>query len=58
MFDDNNIKNIEQLIEETKVDEIRKSKSTILNDIFCYLSLFIGNEYMKKHKKNLEKKLK
>ena len=58
MFDDNNIKNIEQLIEEAKVDEIRKSKSTILNDIFCYLSLFIGNEYMKKTQEKLREKVK
>ena len=58
MFDENNEKTIEKLIEETSIEEIRKCKSTTLNEIFCYLSLFIGTENLKKIQEKWKEKVK
>ena len=58
MFDENNEKTIEKLIEETSIEEIRKCKSTTLNEIFCYLSLFIGTENLKKIQAKWKEKVK
>ena len=58
MFDENNEKTIEKLVEETSIEEIRKCKSTTLNEIFCYLSLFIGTENLKKIQEKWKEKVK
>ena len=58
MFDENNEKTIEKLVEETSIEEIRKCKSTTLNEIFCYLSLFIGTEILKKIQEKWKEKVK
>jgi len=58
MFDENNEKLIEKLVEETTIEEIRKSKSTILNEIFCFVSLFVGSENLKKLQEKWREKVK
>jgi len=58
MFDKNNEKCIEKLIENVKTEEIRKSKSNLLNEIYCYISLFIGPEHLNKIQEKLREKVK
>ena len=58
MYDETNEKLIEKIIEETKIEEIRKCKSNILNEIYCYISLFIGKEHMTKIQGKLREKVK
>ena len=58
MHDENNEKLIEKLVEETKIEEIRKCKSSLLNEIFCLMSLFIGSENMKKIQEKWREKVK
>ena len=58
MFDEKNEQDILKLIEECSIEDIRKSKSALLNEIFCYMSLFIGTEQMKKIKEKLREKVK
>ena len=58
MFDENNEKAIEKLVEESSIEEIRRCKSTTLNEIFCYLSLFIGPEKLKKIQEKWREKVK
>ena len=58
MYDETNEKLIEKIIEETKIEEIRKCKSNILNEIYCYISLFIGKEHMTKIQEKLREKVK
>ena len=58
MFDENNEKAIEKLVEDSSIEEIRKCKSTTLNEIFCYLSLFIGPEKLKKIQEKWREKVK
>ena len=58
MFDENNEKCIEKLIEDVKSEEIRKSKSILLNEIYCYISLFIGPKHLNKIQEKLREKVK
>ena len=58
MFDENNEKLIEKLVDDATIEEIRKSKSLILNEIFCYVSLFIGIENLKKIQEKWREKAK
>ena len=58
MFDENNEKLIEKLVDDATIEEIRKSKSLILNEIFCYVSLFIGSENLKKIQEKWREKVK
>ena len=58
MFDENNEKSIEKFIDEISIEEIRRSKSNILNEIFCFVSLFIGSENLKKLQEKWREKVK
>jgi len=58
MFDEKNEKTIEKLIEETKCEDIRKCKSKILNEMFTYISLYIGTENLMKIQDKLKEKVK
>ena len=58
MFDEKNEVNIQKFLDESSIEEIRKSKSALLNEIFCFISLFIGTEQMKKIKEKLREKVK
>ena len=58
MFDEKNEKNIEKLIDESTIEEIRKCKSALLNEVFGFMSLFIGPEQMKKIQEKLREKVK
>ena len=58
MFDEKNEKNIEKLIDESSVKEIRKWNSDLLNEVFSFMSLFIGPEQMKKIQEKLREKVK
>ena len=58
MFDEKNEKEIEKLLEEIKIIDIRKCKSKILNDVFTLISLYIGSEQLGKIKEKLKEKTK
>ena len=58
MFEEKNEKNIEKLIEDIKIEEIRRCKSTNLNEIFCLVSLFIGSDNLKKLKEKWRERVK
>ena len=58
MFDEKNEANIQKFLDESSVEDLRKSKSALMNEIFCYISLFIGTEQMKKIKEKLREKVK
>ena len=58
MFDENNGKIIEKLFDDVKIEEIRKTKSNLLNEIYCYISLFIGPEHLNKIQDKLREKVK
>ena len=58
MFDESNEKNIEKLVEETKKEEIRHSTSKLLNEIFTYISLYLGHEQLEKIMNKLREKVK
>ena len=58
MFDENNEKNIEKLIEETKKEDIRKCKSKTLNEMFTLISLYIGKDQLSKILDKLREKTK
>ena len=58
MFDESNEKLIEKLINDTKIQEIRKCKSNMLNEIYSYISLFIGKEQLTKIQEKLREKVK
>ena len=58
MFDESNEKSIEKLIEETKKEEIRHSTSKLLNEVFTYISLYLGHEQLEKIQNKLREKVK
>jgi len=58
MFDENNEKSIEKLVEEIKKEEIRHSTSKLLNEVFTYISLYLGHEQLEKIQNKLREKVK
>ena len=58
MFDENNEKSIEKLVEETKKEEIRHSTSKLLNEVFTFISLYLGHEQLEKIQNKLREKVK
>ena len=58
MFEESNEKSIEKLIEETKKEEIRHSTSKLLNEVFTYISLYLGHEQLEKIQNKLREKVK
>ena len=58
MFDESNEKSIEKLVEETKKEEIRHSTSKLLNEVFTYISLYLGHEQLEKIQNKLREKVK
>ena len=58
MFDENNEKAIEKLIEEIKTEDIRKCQSKALNELFTLISLYIGTEQSKKIHDKIKEKIK
>jgi len=58
MYDEKNEKNIEKLVDEIKIEDIRRSKSKILNEMFTLISLYIGTEQFEKIQNKLREKVK
>ena len=58
MFDEKNVKKIENTLEEIKNIDVRKCKSKILNEMFTLISLYIGSEQLGKIKDKLKEKIK
>ena len=58
MFDENNEKAIEKLVDEAKKEEIRHSTSKLLNEVYTYISLYLGPEKLEKIQNKLREKVK
>ena len=58
MFDENNEKAIEKLVDEAQKEEIRHSKSKLLNEVYTYISLYLGHEKLEKILNKLREKVK
>ena len=58
MFDENNEKAIEKLVDEAKKEEIRHSTSKLLNELYTYISLYLGHEKLEKIQNKLREKVK
>jgi uncharacterized membrane-anchored protein YhcB (DUF1043 family) len=58
MFDENNEKAIEKLVDECKQEEIRHSPSKLLNEVYTYISLYLGHEQLEKIQNRLREKVK
>ena len=58
MLDENNEKAIEKLVDESKQEEIRHSPSKLLNEVYTYISLYLGHEQLEKIQNRLREKVK
>ena len=58
MYDEKNEKEIEKLLEEIKVEDIRKCPSKTMNELFTLISLYIGPEKLGQIQDKLKEKVK
>jgi len=58
MYDEKNEKEIEKLLEEIKVEDIRKCPSKTLNELYTLISLYIGPEKLGQIQEKLKEKVK